>query len=94
MFTTIIGCEWTSTEDGNNLQRNVLCRDGGERARRMLPYTAAESFNPEDFWARMERTEEEVGGRVLALAHNGNMSNGLMFPIEVNPSTGKPLTGD
>jgi hypothetical protein len=90
-FTTIIGYEWTSTEGGNNLHRNVLYRDGADHARQMLPYTAAESFNPEDLWKWMERYEERTGGRLLALAHNGNVSNGLMFP-EINPATGKPLT--
>ncbi|MGI9244812.1 MAG: DUF3604 domain-containing protein [Verrucomicrobiales bacterium] len=91
-FTTIIGYEWTSTEDGNNLHRNVLYRDGGNLARQMIPYTAAESFNPEDLWDWMARYEGKTGGRVLTLAHNGNMSNGIMFPVEVNPATGKPLT--
>jgi hypothetical protein len=93
-FTAIIGYEWTSTEDGNNLHRNVLYRDGGDLARRMLPYTAAESFNPEDLWKWMQRYEDKTGGRVLALAHNGNMSNGIMFPVEKNPATGKPLKAD
>ena len=91
-FTTIIGYEWTSTENGNNLHRNVLYRDGAERARRMVPYTTAESFNPEDLWKWMARYEESTGGQVLALAHNGNMSNGIMFPVEKNPATGKALT--
>ena len=93
-FTAIIGYEWTSTENGNNLHRNVLYRDGGERARRMVPYTTSESFNPEDLWKWMRRYEEATGGQLLALAHNGNMSNGIMFPVERNPATGKPLTGD
>jgi hypothetical protein len=93
-FTAMIGYEWTSTEKGNNLHRNVLYRDGGERARRMVPYTTAESFNPEDLWQWMARYEEATGGQVLALAHNGNMSNGIMFPVESNPATGKPLTED
>ena len=93
-FTAIIGYEWTSTEGGNNLHRNVLYRDGIRRAEQMLPYTAAESFNPEDLWTWMETYEKETGGRVLALAHNGNVSNGIMFPVETNPATGKPLTGD
>ena len=93
-FTTIIGYEWTSTEDGNNLHRNVLYRDGADLARQMLPYTTSESFNPEDLWAWMQRYEDKTDGRVLALAHNGNLSNGIMFPVEVNPATGKPLTGD
>jgi hypothetical protein len=93
-FTAIIGYEWTSTEDGNNLHRNVLYRDGIRRAEQMLPYTAAESFNPEDLWTWMETYEKETGGRVLALAHNGNVSNGIMFPVETNPATGQPLSGD
>jgi hypothetical protein len=90
-FTTIIGYEWTSTEGGNNLHRNVLYRDGADQARQMLPYTTAESFNPEDLWKWMQAYEDKSGGRVLALAHNGNVSNGLMFP-EINPETGEPLT--
>jgi hypothetical protein len=53
-FTTIIGYEWTSTEGGNNLHRNVLYRDGEEEARQVLPFTAADSFNPEDLWEWME----------------------------------------
>jgi hypothetical protein len=93
-FTAMIGYEWTSTEDGLNLHRNVLYRDNGDVARRMVPYTTAESFNPEDLWKWMAAYEEKTGGRVLALAHNGNMSNGTMFPVETNPDTGQPLTGD
>ena len=90
-FTAIIGYEWTSTEGGNNLHRNVLYRDGADRARLMLPYTTSESFNPEDLWRWMETYESETGGRVLAIAHNGNLSNGIMFPVETNPATGEPL---
>jgi hypothetical protein len=90
-FTTIIGYEWTSTEGGNNLHRNVLYRDGAAMAAQMLPFTAAESYDPEDLWKWMEAYEEKTGGQLLALAHNGNVSNGLMFP-EINPTTGKPLT--
>jgi len=91
-FTAMIGYEWTSTEGGNNLHRNVLYRDDGDVARRIVPYTTAESFNPEDLWNWMARYEETTGGRVLALAHNGNMSNGIMFPVETNPATGQLLT--
>ena len=93
-FTAIIGYEWTSTEGGNNLHRNVLYRDGIIRAQQMLPFTTESSFNPEDLWKWMEGYEGKTGGRVLALAHNGNVSNGIMFPVETNPATGKPLTGD
>ena len=30
----------------------------------------------------LERYEEQTGGDVLAIAHNGNLSNGIMFPLE------------
>jgi len=91
-FTSIIGYEWTSTENGNNLHRNVLYRGNADKAIQKLPFTAEESFNPEDLWTWMAEYEDKTGGKVLALAHNGNMSNGIMFPVEVNPATGKPLT--
>ncbi len=93
-FSAIIGYEWTSTEDGNNLHRNVIYRDDGDVARQIVPYTTAESFNPEDLWKWMANFEEKTGGQVLTLAHNGNMSNGIMFPVEVNPATGKKLGAD
>ena len=92
-FTAFIGYEWTSTEGGNNLHRNVIYRDGSEQAKAMLPYTTAESFNPEDLWKWMAAYEQASGGKVLALAHNGNVSNGLMFP-EINPVTGEILSRD
>lgn len=90
-FSAIIGYEWTSTEGGNNLHRNVIYRNGADHAKQMLPYTTAESFNPEDLWKWMANYENKSKGKVLALAHNGNVSNGIMFP-EINPVTGKPLT--
>ena len=93
-FTAMIGYEWTSTEGGNNLHRNVLYRDGIRRAEQVLPFTAAESFNPEDLWKWMENYEERTGGRIFTLAHNGNVSNGTMFPVETNPATGEPLTAE
>jgi hypothetical protein len=92
-FTAFIGYEWTSTEGGNNLHRNVIYRDGAAQAKAMLPYTTAESFNPEDLWKWMGAYEQTSGGKVLALAHNGNVSNGLMFP-EINPRTGEILSRD
>ncbi|WP_105103195.1 DUF3604 domain-containing protein [Microbulbifer pacificus] len=86
-FSAIIGYEWTSMPGGNNLHRNVLYRDGAEQAVRVQPFTAMESDRPEDLWAWMNQYEQSTGGRVLALAHNGNLSNGWMFP-EINPATG------
>jgi hypothetical protein len=90
-FTAIIGYEWTSTTEGNNLHRNVIYRDGAELARQVLPFTVVESDNPEDLWQWMEAYEARTGGRMLAIPHNGNLSNGIMFP-DRNPATNRRLT--
>ncbi len=90
-FTALIGYEWSPTESGDKLHRNVLYRGSAATARQLLPYTANDSINPQDLWAWMQRYEEATGGRVLALAHNGNLSNGQMFPVETNPNTGAAI---
>ncbi len=82
-FTAFIGYEWTSLVKGNNLHRVVMYRDGGNRARLMEPYTMTPplgSPNPVDLWKWMVDYEKKTTGQVLAIAHNGNMSNGIMFP--------------
>ncbi len=90
-FTALIGYEWTSTEAGNNLHRNVIYRGDATAASALLPLTTQTTFNPEVLWAWMARFERTTGSGVLAIPHNGNMSNGLMFPVETNPATGEPL---
>jgi hypothetical protein len=82
-FTAFIGYEWTSNTGGNNLHRNVIFRDNGDKAGRVEPFTVYPpmgSDNPEDLWKWMAAYEQKTGGNVLAIAHNGNLSNGLMFP--------------
>jgi hypothetical protein len=84
-FTAFIGYEWTSLVTGNNMHRVVVFRDGGSRASQTLPYTTYRplgSENPRDLWKWMTSYEERSGGDVLALAHNGNLANGIMFPLE------------
>lgn len=93
-FTAMVGYEWTSTTGGNNLHRNVLYREGGDFAGSMAPFTAKQSDRPESLWRWMAQYEAETGGRVLAIPHNGNLSNGLMFPLQSNPATGMPITAD
>ena len=93
-FTALIGYEWTPTQSGDKLHRNVLYRDGADIARKVMPYTANKSINPQDLWKWMENYENSTGGKVLALAHNGNLSNGQMFPIEKNPNTGAAIDAD
>ncbi len=79
-FTAFIGFEWTSTGGvGGNLHRNLVFRDGKERTKQILPYSQFDSFDPEDLWKYMAGYEEKTGGQVLAIPHNGNLSNGYMF---------------
>ena len=83
-FTAFIGYEWTSNAGGNNLHRNVIWRDGGAKASLVEPFTTLPplgSPNPRDLWKWMAMCEEKTGAEILALAHNGNLSNGRMFPI-------------
>jgi hypothetical protein len=84
-FTSFIGYEWTSLIQGNNMHRVVIYRDGGELARMVDPATTTPPIgdpNPRALWAWMENYEKTTRGDVLALAHNGNLSNGIMFPID------------
>jgi hypothetical protein len=84
-FTTIIGYEWTSLVAGNNLHRNVLFREGAEKAGQIVPFTTQApvgSTDPLDLYEWLENYEATTGGSALAIAHNGNLSNGLMFPVD------------
>ena len=83
-FTAFIGYEWTSNTGGNNLHRVVIFRDDKNKASMTLPYTTLKpegSDNPRDLWKWMSDYESRTGGNVLAIAHNGNLSNGIMFPV-------------
>lgn len=91
-FTTIVGYEWSAAIDGNNLHRVVLFRDGPERTLKHIPYSSLESVDPEDLWKMLEKYESDTGGRVLAIPHNGNGSNGMMFADTT--IAGQPLSTD
>ena len=84
-FTAFIGYEWTSLVTGNNMHRVVVYRDDGDKGSQMVPFTTLPplgSTNPRDLWKWMEDYEKRTKGRVLAIAHNGNLANGIMFPLE------------
>jgi hypothetical protein len=92
-FTAFIGYEWTSNTGGNNLHRNVIFRDDGRRASMVEPFTVLPplgSDNPRDLWKWMAAYEQKTGGNALAIAHNGNLSNGRMFPV-IESFSGKPV---
>jgi TnpA family transposase len=89
-WNSVNGYEWTSAPNGNNLHRNVIFRDGPERVKQIVPFSAFDSDKPEALWEFLASYEEKTGGRVLAIPHNPNISNGVMFAVTM--SDGKPLT--
>ena len=97
VFTAFIGYEWTSqVPPGQNLHRVIIYRDGADKASQTVPattYPPQGSTDPEYLWSLLQVYEDTTGGEVLAIAHNGNLSNGLMFPL-INPVDNKPLTRD
>ncbi|MBW8635876.1 DUF3604 domain-containing protein [Hoeflea sp. WL0058] len=92
VFTALHGFEWSSGPDANNLHRIVMFRDDGDKVEDLVPFSAYDSSDPEDLWDWMEAYERNTGGKVMAFAHNGNLSNGLMFDdVRMN---GEPLDID
>ena len=94
IFTTFIAFEWTSLVAGNNLHRNVIFRDGAERAGQIVPYTTTPpigSPDPRDLWSWLQNYEDTTGGDLLAIPHNGNLSNGMMFALQDDFAEGAPL---
>ena len=92
VFTAFIGYEWTSLNKPgapSNLHRVVIFKDDASKAGQIIPFTTFDSYDPEDLWAWMAQYEADTGGRVLAIPHNGNLSNGLMFNVE--RLDGRPL---
>jgi len=89
-FTSLMGYEWSALPQGNNLHRNVIYRDGIEKVKRMIPISSTLSNDPEDLWKGLEKYEKKTGGKVLAIPHNGNVSNGLMFTL--TDFQGNPMT--
>jgi uncharacterized protein DUF3604 len=97
VFTTMIAYEWTSLVKGNNLHRNVIFRDGPERALQMLPLTMTPpkgSPDPRDLWKWLEAYENKTGGDVLAIPHNSNLSNGIMFALQNDFENGAAYDDD
>jgi len=89
LFTAFVGYEWTSMITGDNLHRVVIYKDGAELAAQHTPFSAQHSNDPEDLWNALADYEKQTGGEVIAIAHNGNVSNGRMF--SPNRENGLPL---
>jgi len=91
-FTALIGFEWTSIPKGFNLHRNVILRDDGIRARQVIPLTTQPpkgTQDPLDLYKWLEAYEKKTNGQAFAIAHNGNLSNGWMFPEKKTYAGGK-----
>jgi hypothetical protein len=86
-FTTFASYEWTSAPGYQNMHRNIFFRDS--RKIPQAPFTSFDSNKAEDLWAWMDG-QRKVGNDALAISHNGNLSNGLMFPVSTD-GKGKPI---
>lgn len=88
-FTALAGFEYTLMPDGNNLHRVVMFRDGSARTKQVRPFPGLDG-QVDGLWDYMDAYEKKTGGRVLAIPHNSNLSNGLMF--ELTMPGGGPMT--
>jgi Protein of unknown function (DUF3604) len=91
-FTAFHGFEYTLMQGGNNLHRNIIFRDGEDKVRSVVPIDPTYKATPDEIWNYMDAYEKATGGRVLAIPHNSNLSNGLMF--ELTQPGGGPMTAD
>ena len=81
-FTAMLGFEFTLMDGGKNLHRNVIFRDGKARVKTVVPLGAwGATASTDALWNYMDAYEKHTGGRVLAIPHNSNLSNGLMFEL-------------
>lgn len=85
LFTAFIGFEWTSVPKGFNLHRNVIIRDNADKALQVQPPTTQPptgSTDPQSLYKWLDNYQKKAGGQAFAFAHNGNLSNGWMFPTD------------
>ncbi len=90
-FTALAGFEYTLMPDGNNLHRVVLFRDGIAKTSQVRPFPGL-GGQVDQLWDYMDAYQKKTGGQVLAIPHNSNVSNGLMFELTV--PGGGPMTAD
>jgi hypothetical protein len=86
-FTAFCSYEWTSTPNFANMHRNVFFRDCAKVP--PAPFSSIDSEHPEDLWDWMD-TQRGKGIELLAISHNANLSDGQMYPIDVD-SKGRPI---
>ncbi len=89
VFITLHGFEWTCAPGGNNLHRTVIFRDNADHVNQIVPFSTFDSQDPAELWKYMDNYAKKTGGQVLAIPHNGNLSNGIMYTAET--FDGKPM---
>jgi len=90
VFTAMIGWEWSATPNGLNLHRVVFTPADGATAKKFLPLSNFDTMRPEGLWQFLRETSERTGAEFVAIPHNSNFSNGLMFAL--TDSDGQPIT--
>ena len=89
-FSAFNGFEYTLMRQGDNLHRVVIMRDGKDKADQVQPYSSLIGTSPDQLWDYMDGYEKKTGGKILAIPHNSNLSNGLMF--QMTGPGGGPMT--
>lgn len=89
-FSAFNGFEYTLMRQGDNLHRVVIMRDGKDKADQVQPYSSLIGTTPDQLWDYMDGYEKKTGGKILAIPHNSNLSNGLMF--QMTGPGGGPMT--
>ena len=87
-FTAFIGYEWTPAS--TNHHRVVIFKDNAQKANQVLPFSNYDSWDPEDLWGHLSDYQKKTRGEVLAILHNSNLTQGLMFALQ--DYQGRPLS--
>ncbi len=86
-FTAFCSYEWTSMPNNMNLHRNIFFKGCAKVP--AMPFSALDSKDPVELWNWMDG-QRKAGNELLAISHNANLSDGRMFPTEVD-TTGRPI---
>lgn len=87
-FTAFCSYEWTSMPGQRNLHRNVFFRACDKVPD--YPFSALDSTRPADLWNWMDE-QRKAGNELLAISHNANVSDGWMYPVDIDNTTGRPI---
>lgn len=86
-FTTFPGWEWTATPNYKNLHRIVFFKDSKHASD--TEFSSLDSSDPQGLWKWMEE-QRASGNDVVAISHNGNLSDGALYPRRINHD-GQPI---